>query len=310
MNEWRNRPKTGRQCGTMPVHHAKLEADPDYMTRLADLEQFTRTRRSDITTARVTPITIPVVVHIVLPDPGDVSDAQVDEQIDVLNLDFRGLNPDRTSVPGVWAGLVSDTMIGFRLANVAPDGSATTGITRTVTTKTNFFSEDEDVKFTATGGHDAWPAGAYLNLWVCKIVSRQVGPLLGYGQFPGGASDTDGVVIDAGAFGTSGTAQAPFDLGRTATHEVGHYLNLYHIWGAGDLPSCNDSDFVEDTPNQFGPNRDRPAFPHISCQNGPNGDMFMNYMDYVDDVAMFMFTHQQAARMQATLAGPRSTLGR
>jgi hypothetical protein len=132
------------------------------------------------------------------------------------------------------------------------------------------------------------------------------GGLLGYAQFPGGPKSTDGVVINYRAFGTMGTAQSPFNKGRTATHEVGHYLNLRHIWG--DTEDCTGSDFAADTPNCAGPNFEKPTFPKVSCNNGPSGDMFMNYMDYVDDSAMFMFTPQQVARMRTTLDGPRSSL--
>jgi hypothetical protein len=101
------------------------------------------------------------------------------------------------------------------------------------------------------------------------------------------------------AFGVGGTASPPFHLGRTATHEVGHWLNLRHIWG--DTEDCSGSDFVDDTPNAAGPNFGKPSFPSVSCTNGPNGDLFVNYMDYVDDDSMFMFTTQQVARMSATL---------
>jgi hypothetical protein len=132
------------------------------------------------------------------------------------------------------------------------------------------------------------------------------GGLLGYAQFPGGPQATDGVVINYQAFGTNGTASAPFNKGRTATHEVGHYLNLRHIWG--DTPDCSGSDMVADTPNSAGPNFGTPAFPVVTCNNGPNGDMFMNYMDYTDDAAMFMFTTQQVLRMRTALETLRSGL--
>ena len=112
------------------------------------------------------------------------------------------------------------------------------------------------------------------------------------------------VVILHSAFGTTGTAAAPFDRGRTATHEIGHWLNLYHIWG-DDGTGCNGSDEVDDTPNCAGPNTGFLTFPSISCDNGPDGDMFMNYMDYTDDACMCMFTAEQVARIQATLDGPR-----
>jgi hypothetical protein len=132
------------------------------------------------------------------------------------------------------------------------------------------------------------------------------GGLLGYAQFPGGPQATDGVVINYLAFGTIGTAQAPFNKGRTATHEIGHYFNLRHIWG--DTPDCSGSDMVADTPNCAGANFGTPAWPHITCNNGPNGDMFMNYMDYTDDAAMFMFTTQQVLRMRTALDSARSGL--
>ena len=140
-------------------------------------------------------------------------------------------------------------------------------------------------------------------------VCRLRGGLLGYAQFPGGAASTDGVVITHSAFGTRGTARAPFDGGRTAVHEIGHWLNLRHIWGDDD-EGCSGSDFVADTPNQAGPNLGSPSFPTATCGNAPNGDMFMNYMDYTDDAAMFMFTKGQAARMDATLDNARLTLSR
>jgi hypothetical protein len=138
---------------------------------------------------------------------------------------------------------------------------------------------------------------------VCQLS----GGLLGYAQFPGGPAQTDGVVIRHSGFGTTGTAAAPFDRGRTATHEIGHWANLFHIWG-DDGTGCNGTDEVADTPNQADENYGCPTFPSISCNNGPNGDMFMNYMDYVDDEAMVMFTAGQVSRMNATLAGPRKAL--
>ncbi|MBL7776053.1 MAG: T9SS type A sorting domain-containing protein, partial [Saprospiraceae bacterium] len=151
------------------------------------------------------------------------------------------------------------------------------------------------VKFYSSGGSDAWPRDAYLNLWVCDLSSG----LLGYAQFPGGPANTDGVVCDYLYFGTTATgAQPPFDKGRTATHEVGHWLNCYHIWG-DDGTSCTGTDQVADTPNQADENYGCPAFPTVSCSNGPNGDMFMNYMDYTDDACMNLFTQGQKTRMQA-----------
>ena len=203
-------------------------------------------------------------------------------------------------MPDAWKGLVADSKIKFQLATKDPDGKRTDGIVRVQTDRASFGAGD-GVKRASKGGSTAWPTDAYLNLWVCTLG----GGLLGYAQFPGGPKATDGVVILNTAFGTEGTAAAPFNLGRTLTHEVGHWLNLRHIWG--DTLDCSGGDRVSDTPNCEGPNYGKPTFPVTSCSNGPNGDMFMNYMDYVDDAAMFMFTAGQVARMSACLAGPRKS---
>jgi pregnancy-associated plasma protein-A len=298
-------PPKRRQCGTMTVHHRLLERYPQFRQRQMNLETAIARRMAAGPTRRIGVTKIPVVVHVVYNAPAEnISNAQINSQISALNRDFRAKNDDKSSVPGAWNGLVSDVQIEFFLATKDPKGKSTTGITRTKTTRTEF-GDDDSVKSKATGGVKAWPTNKYLNLWVCTLG----GGLLGYAQFPGGPAATDGVVILNTAFGTTGTAAPPFDLGRTAVHEVGHWFNLHHIWGDGSVNSCSDSDFVDDTPNQEGPNFGKPAFPHVTCQNAPNGDMFMNYMDYVDDAAMLMFTPQQVVRMQATLDGPRSTLG-
>ncbi|MFM8488944.1 MAG: zinc metalloprotease, partial [Bacteroidota bacterium] len=182
------------------------------------------------------------------------------------------------------------------MAQQDPSGNPTNGIVRVQTT-VNGFSTNDNVKFSSSGGSNIWNRDRYLNIWVCNLSSG----LLGYAQFPGGPANTDGVVIDYQAFGTNGTAQAPFNLGRTATHEVGHWLNCYHIWG-DDGTACTGTDQVSDTPNQADENYGCPVFPVISCNNGPNGDMFMNYMDYVDDGCMNMFSLGQSTRMAALFA--------
>jgi hypothetical protein len=251
--------------------------------------------------AQAAPTIIPVVVHVVFNSAaGNISASQIKSQISVLNRDFRATNTDKSKVPAVWKGLVADARVQFVLASKDPNGQPTDGITRTQTNKPSFI-DDDTVKFKSSGGHDAWPRNKFLNLWVCQLGSD----LLGYAQFPGGPAATDGVVITHTAFGTSGSAAPPFNKGRTATHEIGHWLNLRHIWG--DTEDCSGTDLVADTPNAAGPNFGKPTFPSISCSNGPNGDMFVNYMDYVDDAAMFMFTSQQVARIAATLKNVRNT---
>lgn len=291
-----------RQCGSMAAHFRLLEQDVNFRTRQASLERSTIQRMTAAAAAAKPGITtIPVVVHVVYNSAAEnISLAQIRSQIRVLNRDFRATNTDKSKVPAPFKGLVADSRIQFALAKKDPQGKPTNGVTRTKTTRTSFGTNDS-VKSSATGGQNAWPTSKYLNIWVCQLT----GGLLGYAQFPGGPPATDGVVITHTAFGTSGTAAAPFNLGRTTTHEVGHWLNLRHIWG--DTEDCSGTDFVADTPNAAGPNFGTPSFPRVSCSNGPNGDMFMNYMDYVDDVAMFMFSTQQVARMQATLDNERNT---
>ena len=302
LNDYVSQPSI-RKCGTMSVHFRQLEADQNFRKNLIELEQITIRRMASSEAARIRPVTIPIVIHVVFNNAVEnISDAQIQSQIKVLNEDFKATNFDKGNVPSVWASLITSTDITFQLAAKDLQGNPTSGITRTQTNKLSF-GDDDSIKFSANGGIDAWPTDKFLNIWVCNLGNQ----LLGYAQFPGGPIDTDGVVITHSAFGTQGSATAPFDGGRTATHEIGHWLNLRHIWG--DDPQCQGSDFVTDTPNQQSPNTGKPNFPHVSCLNGPNGDMFMNFMDYVDDDAMVMFTAEQVARMQTTLDGLRSSIG-
>ena len=296
---------TTRTCATDRVHERLLRQCPGYAERRALSEdQAWRAERTGGAAGRTGCTTIPVVVHVVhRTNAENISEDQINSQLEVLNADFRGENADASTVPAAFASLAGDARVSFELATTDPDGNPTDGITRTRTT-VNGFGSDDAVKASDTGGADAWPADQYLNLWVCRLG----GGLLGYAQFPGGPADTDGVVVTHTACGTTGTAAAPFNLGRTTTHEIGHWLNLRHIWG-DDGNGCNGSDFVDDTPNQGGPNTGKPTFPRISCDNGPDGDMFMNYMDYVDDDTMIMFSNGQVTRMQATLDGMRSSIG-
>ena len=295
-----------RQCATMQSFEELAEEVPSFRAKQTEINDFTLRSIETGEAQKVARkrITIPVVVHVVYKRAQEnISKTQVKSQITALNKDFRAQNPDTSNVPPVWQGLVADAKIDFKLATKDPDGKATDGITRTATDVDAFPISKNPVKKRSEGGAPAWPSDRYLNIWVCNLSEG----LLGYAQFPGGPARTDGVVILHSAFGTTGTVQAPFDKGRTTTHEVGHWLNLRHIWA--DTIDCSGSDHVNDTPNAKGPNFGKPKFPHLSCNNGPNGDMFMNYMDYTDDVAMFMFSPGQVMRMNATLAGPRSSFG-
>lgn len=284
-----------QRCASMERLSELLQQDTNLAAHMQQIESQTNLFVSNYAgNPNRAIITIPVVIHIVGNSAVQaISTAQIQSQIDRLNMDYHKLNTDVGSVPSVWSGLVADYEIQFCLATRDPNGNATTGIIRK-TVSTTSFSTNDAVKSNATGGDDAWPASSYLNIWVCNLS----GGVLGYAQFPGGPAATDGVVITYKGFGTGGTAQAPYNLGRTATHEVGHWLNLYHIWG-DDGSGCNGSDQVGDTPNQGSEHYGCPNFPSVSCNNGPNGDMWMNYMDYTDDACMYMFTNGQKARSLA-----------
>ncbi|WP_205501517.1 T9SS-dependent choice-of-anchor J family protein [Rufibacter psychrotolerans] len=287
-----------RSCGTMQ-HVKQLERlKPNLRGQLQ--QQAKAASATSVKNARDNAplgqvVTIPVVVHVLYNRAAqNISDAQIQSQIAVLNKDFRRLNTDAGKTPAAFKGVAADAEIQFCLAQRTPDGEPTTGITRTQTSKTSF-KLDDSMKYSAAGGKDAWNTSQYLNLWVVRFSDNE--EVLGYAQFPNsGFAHTDGVVIDYRYFGTTGTATAPFNLGRTATHEVGHWLNLFHIWGD---EACGD-DFVADTPTQEEENTGCPSYPHASCSN--TSDMFMNYMDYTDDVCMNLFTTGQKNVMQRTLA--------
>ncbi|MDO7854664.1 M43 family zinc metalloprotease [Hymenobacter convexus] len=306
-----------RSCAANDVLQAQMAADPALAQRMqaieAQTQRFVAARTAALqraggnTTGGSTggtaallsgTVTIPVVVHVLYNTAAEnISDAQVQSQIAVLNEDFQKLNADRTNTYQ-YSGLAAAAPVRFVLA---PNGIIHKS------TKTRSWSTNDAVKSSKRGGDDAWDATKYLNLWSCNLGNG----LLGYAQFPGGAPATDGVVILYSAFGSrakypAGTYTSTYDLGRTATHEVGHWMNLRHIWG-DDSGACTGSDLVADTPNQGAENYGCPAATKASCSNG--GDMFMNYMDYTDDRCMFMFSQGQATRMTAVFdaGGARSS---
>lgn len=293
----------GRNCGTTEYMQGQLAADPGYATRLQDIETFTNHFIENGGGQEKAVVTIPVVFHVVYNTSAqNISDALIYAQLDQLNKDYARLNSDAGNTPSAFQSLATNTQIQFCLAQRDPSGAATTGIVRKSTTVTSFSSNDA-VKYSAQGGDNAWDATKYLNIWVCNLG----GGLLGYAQFPGGAAATDGVVVlfsSVGSLSTPGSA-APYNYGRTMTHEVGHWLNLRHIWGDAN---CGN-DLVSDTPTQQTSNYGCPTFPKVTCSNGPNGDMFMNYMDYTDDGCMNMFTVGQASRMNALFATGGARVG-
>jgi hypothetical protein len=239
------------------------------------------------------------VVHVIYNTAAEnISDAQIQSQMDVLNEDFRRLNADASNTPSAFLSVAADSEIEFCLATLDPNGNATNGITRTQTNQSSWGADDA-MKSSSSGGVDPWATDQYLNMWVCNLG----GGLLGYAQFPGGPASTDGVVMLTTSFGRVGNVQSPFHLGRTTTHEIGHYLNLYHIWGDG---ACGQDDEVADTPASDAANEGCTAS-HTSCGSV---DMVQNYMDYSDDDCMNIFTQGQKARMLAMFApgGARESL--
>lgn len=287
-----------RNCGAEELLHQQMDQDPIFREARELIERQTQEFLQKGGVHDRVDVTIPVVVHVLWNTTAqNISQSQIQSQIDVLNADFRKLNADIAGVPSVFQGLTADMNINFCLATQDNSGAATTGVERRQTSNTSWAYTNNNMKFYANGGLDAWNRDKYLNIWVCNLS----GGILGFATFPGGAANVDGVVITTTAFGTNGTATAPFNKGRTGTHEVGHWLNLYHIWG-DDGTSCTGTDQVSDTPNQAGEYYGCPSFPQVTCNNGPNGAMFMNYMDYTDDACMYMFTAGQRTRSQALFA--------
>ncbi|MCL9804339.1 zinc metalloprotease [Flavobacterium amniphilum] len=269
-----------RGCASHAVLEQQLKDNPQLASRMADIENFTN---EAIKAGRLVngKIEIPVVVNVLYRTTAEnISLAQIQSQIDVLNKDFNATNSDYNQVPALFSGVKANVGISFVLDQVI----------RKSTTKSSWGTADA-MKNSKKGGIAATSPTTKLNMWVCTIG----GGILGYAQFPGGAASTDGVAIDSKYFGLSGSANAPYNLGRTATHEVGHWMNLRHIWGDA---TCG-SDLVADTPVHNTANYGKPAYPHYSTCTGTPVEMTMNYMDYTDDDAMYMFSAGQKSRVDA-----------
>ncbi|MEQ1554192.1 MAG: zinc metalloprotease [Ferruginibacter sp.] len=287
-------PATHRSCASQDVLEAQLKADPTLASRMEAIESFTARFQQNQTAGRLIAggiIEIPVVVNVVYKTAAqNISAAQIASQIAVLNADFAATNADVANVPTIFQGVkAGNTNIRFVLDQV-----------RRVPTSKTSFTTNNGMKKSSGGGIAPLSPSTKLNIWTCNMS----GGILGYAQFPGGAAATDGVVILYSAFGVT-TAGAPYNKGRTATHEVGHWLNLRHIWG--DATCGNDQ--VGDTPLHTGANYGCPAAGVKSTCTGTPVMMTMNYMDYTNDLCMYMFSAGQKTRMNATFAvgGPRNS---
>jgi len=286
-----------RTCGTMHYLASMKEENPQLESEMkqynAEINEWIKANENANERSATATITIPVVFHILYNVPEEnITDAEIESQVVAMNADFMGTNADASKIPSAFKSLMGTPGIQFCLAKRTPTGAPTTGIIHKSTTLT-VFTDNNNAKYSSKGGDDAWDTKKYFNIWICDLGPK----LLGYGEFPSGtATKTYGYV---GHYSFTGTinSKSPYNLGRTTTHEIGHCFNLSHIWGDA---YCGD-DLVSDTPTQEADNSGCPSFPHVTCSNGPNGDMFMNYMDYSNDACMNMFSKGQTTRMLAVL---------
>ena len=291
-----------RECGTDEFLQIQIRNNPGLKIQMEKMEEELQrmTRLEEQNPSRSGVLTIPVVFHIIYnTDQQNISEAQIKSQMDVLNEDFRMLNSDISDIPEDFSDLAGDSQIEFQLANIAPDGSSTNGIVRYHTDRTSFSRYENDMNIKE---HGYWDRDYYLNVWVCNIS----GGLLGRSNFPGtGTPEEDGIIMGYQYIGRSpeNPFSGAYNLGRTLTHEIGHWFNLRHIW---ERAGCDNDDGVSDTPKQDNYYGGRPSHPQTSCGSS---DMFMNYMDYVYDDAMFMFSKGQIARMHAAIKLHRPKLG-
>ncbi len=258
---------------------------------------------TDISLSR-SKIEIPIVVHVVWRrEEANISEEQIHSQIAVLNRDFQLLNEDTVQVDSAFKDIIGNAEFSFKLTEVDEDGQPTSGITRTKTEIENIGSPRFDpllIHYTESGGKDAWDTKKFLNIWVCEMPI----PFIGYGSRPGERNEwEDGIIVDYRRFGTLGTAEIPNHLGRTATHEIGHYFNLLHLSGIKE--NCEEDDGVLDTPLQANNYFDCPDSIEMTCGSI---DLTDNFMNFVNDDCMVMFTKGQVERMKIALMEARVEL--
>lgn len=293
-----------KHCITYAYQQQELEKDLTLKNRYEAVESFVREKihqgNGIVTDGTEQVIKIPVVVHILYHYPSEkITDQQVYSQMEALNKCFRRRNADTTNTPAWARPLAADCEIEFQLAISDPRRRSTTGIIRKYTPVKQWEANDK-MKYSSEMGDDAWDSKSYLNIWVCNLQS-----VAGYSSVMGGPAEKDGIVIGTGAFGTN-TAWPGYEMGKTAVHEVAHWLGVKHLWGD---EYCGD-DGVTDTPKQAGYNVGCPSGNRGSCNNGPNGDMYMNYMDFTSDACMNLFTRGQKDRMRTLFlpGGARNSL--
>ncbi|MDF1675846.1 MAG: M43 family zinc metalloprotease [Vicingaceae bacterium] len=294
------------RCFSDEMHQLHQQANP-LMESVADfetwMEEKLKTYAQDNANNKASR-KIPVVVHVLYGNSTqNISMTQIQSQITALNQDFSASNTDISNVPSTFQSVIGNCDIEFCLAQIDPNNQPTNGVNRVNVGTTSLTTNQIDGTWKP---QTIWDPTKYFNIWVANIQ----GGVLGYAQFPsssglggmptnGGSANTDGVVILYNAFGTTGAVSSPYNKGRTATHEIGHWLGLRHIWGDGTCAS----DFCNDTPTQQTANYNCRTHPYNvgACSGNTTGEMFMNYMDYVPDACMYMFTAGQKARMDIVL---------
>ena len=293
-----------RSCATMEVLEQQLLQDPHQAARMEAIERHTEDfihEHAADGSDRVV-ITIPVVFHIVhngdaLGTNENISDALVLAQLDQLNQDFALSNSDASLIPGLFLPVAANTEIQFCLAQRKPDGTATNGINRINGGQASWTSTQINTTLKPT---TIWNRNQYLNIWSVVFGGSSSG-LLGYAQFPGGNATTDGVVCLWSSFGSvamPNPSGGNYARGRTATHEVGHWLGLYHTFQGG----CNgNGDSVSDTPPEKSSAFGCPGG-RDTCPNKAGVDPIENFMDYTDDSCMYRFSAGQSSRMDTQWA--------
>lgn len=295
------------RCGTMSLLDIAIKKDPGTTARMAgqeaQLQQRLAAHKVQVEGSSASDtLLIPVVFHIVLIDTSLVTDEQIREQVDVLNRNYAGSNSDSVKIPSWFKVLFGHSTIRFALAKRTPDNQPTTGIIRRPTASASFSISDDAVKAFSTGGDDPWNINNYLNVWLCPLS----GGLLGYSTIPAVTAMVPGVVVDYRSL--PGGSYTQYNAGKTMTHEIGHFFNLYHIWG-DDFGACWGTDYVDDTPNQANYTSGSPTgVVTDACSPTAPGILYENYMDYTDDDAMEMFTVEQVARMEAAAKLFRASL--
>ncbi|MGG7663796.1 M43 family zinc metalloprotease [Dyadobacter sp. BHUBP1] len=296
------------RCASMELLQKRFTDKPAlklmFDQRELRLKQLIRERVASGRSMRTTGlVTIPVVFHVVLSRQSMVTDAQIMAQLDTINKDYAGTNAGAAKVPSYFKSLFGQSGIQFCLAQRTPNDAPSTGIVRYTTSRNSFDYTTNQVKHAESGGADAWDTDKYLNIWICDLS----GSTLGYATFPDdGVKDEQGVAIDYASL--PGGSAAGFNQGKTLTHEIGHYFNLYHIWG-DDNGACTGTDEVDDTPNQSNSTTTcQTGIVTDRCTTTSPGIMYQNYMDYTPDACLFMFTKMQVARMETAFSTYRSLL--